>query len=74
MHEFVTCKEYAAAQCQNPTNLAAKHVLKSDDRKSVTLRSGRILFASHELIYRPRSDSPLHFDMRNIYHIREGKC
>jgi len=74
MHEFGTCKENAAAQCQNPTNLAAKHVLKSDDRKSAALCSSRILFASHKFIYRLRSGSPLHFDMRNIYHIREEKC
>jgi len=27
-HDFGTCKENAAAQCQLPTNSAAKHVFK----------------------------------------------
>ena len=40
-------------------------------RKSV-LRSG-ILFASTEVMHRPRSDSSLHFDMRNIWQVRTGK-
>jgi len=36
------------------------------------LRSG-ILFASPELIHRPRSDFPLHFNMNNMYQIRMEK-
>jgi len=33
------------------------------------LRSG-ILFASPEIVCRPRLDSPLHFDFQNIYQIQ----
>jgi len=40
--------------------------------KSV-LRRG-ILFANPEVMHRPRSDSSLHFDIRNKYQIRTGKC
>jgi len=41
-------------------------------RRKSTLRSG-FLFASIEVMHRPRSDSPLHFDTRNIYQIRTKK-
>ena len=41
-------------------------------RRKSALRSG-ILFASTKGMQRPRSDSPLHFDIRNIYQIRTGK-
>jgi len=40
-------------------------------RKSA-LRGG-ILFAISEPMHRPRSDSPLHFDIESIYQIRTGK-
>jgi len=40
-------------------------------RQSV-LRSG-ILFASLEIVHRPESDCPLHFDSQNLYQIRMEK-
>jgi len=36
------------------------------------LRS-RIVFASTEVMYRPRSDFPLHIDIQDIYQIRTEK-
>jgi len=33
----------------------------------------RILFASTEVMHRPRSDSALHFDVKNTYHLRTEK-
>ena len=33
-----------------------------------------ILFVSTRKVHRPRPDSPLHFDIRNTYTIRTGKC
>ena len=68
MHEFGTCKENAAVQCRLPTNLAAKHVKKSEvgtaQRHSV---------CSTELMNRPTSVSPLHSDIKNTYLIRMDK-
>ena len=58
---FGTSKQNATEHWQIPANSAAKHVL---NRKSPP-RSG-IVFASTELMYRPRPDSPLHFDIRDI--------
>jgi hypothetical protein len=34
---------------------------------------GSVLFASTEVMRRPRSDSPLHIDIENTYHIRPEK-
>jgi len=41
-------------------------------RRKLALRSG-ILFASTERVHIPRSDFPLHFDIRNIQQIRTKK-
>jgi len=41
------------------------------NRKSPS--SSRFLFASPEVVHRPRSESPLHFETRNIYQIRTEK-
>jgi len=40
--------------------------------RNLALHSG-ILFACTEVMHRPRSDSPLHFDTRNTSQIRMGK-
>jgi len=48
--------------------LFLKNVFGCRIRRKSALRS-RILFASTELMHRPRSDS-LHFDIENTYHIR----
>jgi len=68
VHDFGTCKENAAAQCQLPTNSAAKHKHTFLNRKSA-LR-GRILFASIEVMHTPRSNFSLHIDIKNIHQIR----
>ena len=51
-----------------PTNSAAKHVCKLE-----VATTQWHSFASTELMQRPRSDSPLHFDIKNIYQIRTEK-
>jgi len=48
--------------------LRAKHIFF---RKS-PLRNGS-LFASKKIVHRPRSQSPLHFDIRNIYQLHSEK-
>ena len=46
-----------------------KNVFGRRIRWKLALRSG-ILFENTELMHRPRSDSPLHFDINNIHQIR----
>jgi len=49
-----------------------KNVFGRRIRWKSALRS-RILFASTEVMHTPRSHSPLHFDIQNIYQIRTEK-
>jgi len=73
----VLLKENAAAQCRLPI---LKRVWPQDSsifkrvwpQDSSALRSS-ILFASTEVMHRPRSEYPLHFDIRNIQQIRTEK-
>jgi len=41
-------------------------------RQNPLLRS-RILYARPEVMHRPKSYSPSHFDIKNIWQIRAGK-
>ena len=50
----------------------SKNVFGRRIRRKPALR-GRTLFASTEVMHTPTSDSPLHFDIENIYQIRTGK-
>jgi len=49
-----------------------KNVFRRKICRNLPMRGG-ILFASIEVVHRPRSDSPLHFDIRNIWQIRTQK-
>ena len=49
-----------------------KNVFGRKIHRKLALRSG-IPFSSFELMHRPRSDSPSHFDIQNTCHIRPGK-
>jgi len=60
-----TCKKNAAAQWRLPTNCATKHVSKSE----VGTAQPHFL-SSPEVMHRPESDSPLHFDIKNAYRSR----
>ena len=48
------------------------NVFGCKNRRKSALHSG-ILFASPEVMHKPRSDSPLHFDTRNISQIRTAQ-
>jgi len=56
----------------NSANFRFGNMFGRKIRRKPALRS-RILFASTELVHRPRSDSPLPFDIENTYQIRTGK-
>jgi len=60
VHYFGTCKKNAAAQCRGHTNLAAKHVLKSE--VGTAQPHSLCKYRNHV-----QSDWPLHFDMKNTY-------
>jgi len=53
-------------------NFLFQNVFGHEIRRKSALLSG-ILFASPEVMHRPRSDSPLHFDIKKTYHIGAGK-
>jgi len=53
-------------------NLRFENVFGLKFRGKSALRSS-ILFARPKLMHRPRTDFPLHFDIRNIYQICMGK-
>ena len=67
VHFLGTCEKRTSPQCQIPTNSAGE----TRFFRKTTLCSS--LFASTQKVYRPRSLSPLHFDMRIIQQIRCGK-
>jgi len=47
-------------------NFRFKNVFGRKNRRKLPLRSG-ILLACSEVVHKPRSDFPLHFDIRNTY-------
>jgi len=49
-------------------NFRFENVFGRKIHRKLAPRSG-ILFASTEVVHKPRSDSPLHFDIRYIYQI-----
>jgi len=68
VHFLGTCEKRTAAQCQIPIFSAGETRFF---RKS-PLRSGS-LFASTQKVHRPRSQSLLHLDIRDIWQIRSEK-
>ena len=65
VHDFGTGKGNAAAQCQLPTNSAAKHAFAL--KVSTAQPHSLCKYQSHA--HTPRSDFPLHIDIKNIYQI-----
>ena len=61
VHNFGNFVWRTAAQWQNPMFPASKHGFFQKSQ----LRCGS-LFASPEVVHRTRSQSPLHFDIRNM--------
>jgi len=59
-------------QDNSKTSSVQKNVFGCKLRQKSPLRSG-IIFLSTKVVDRHGSDSPLHFDTRNIWQIREGK-
>ena len=57
---------------QTPSDFRFKNVFGRRIRPKSALCSC-ILFASTEIMHRPRSEFPVHFDIKNIYQIRAGK-
>ena len=49
-----------------------KNVFRPQTCQDLPMRCG-ILFASTEVVHKPSSDSPLYFDIRNIWQIRKSK-
>jgi len=56
-------------QCHCGVQLPIKNVFCRRIRQNLPMLRG-ILSASTEVVHRPRSDPPLHFDIRNIWQIR----
>jgi len=68
VRNFGTCKENDAAGWQLPI----KNVFGRNFCQNLPMLRG-ILFASIEIMHRPRSDCPLHFDITDIWQIRKQK-